>query len=103
MTVEPEAGSSWHPQLIKAHIHMRGMTLKKLSLDNGLSESACRQALLRSQPAAERVISRFLGIPLHDLWPDRWDAEGLRIVSRDDDAEDSHERDESHCLSGEAV
>lgn len=58
---------------------MKGMTLKELALANGLDESAVRAALIRSQPQAEKVIAAFLGVSLHELWPARYDAEGLRI------------------------
>jgi Ner family transcriptional regulator len=68
-----------HPELIKAAIRMRGMTLSKLATDNGLHESAVRAALIRPQPEADKVISEFLGVSLHQLWPTRYDEEGHRI------------------------
>lgn len=86
-----------HPEQIKAAIRMRGMTLSKLALDNGLDESACRSALIRSQPKAEKVIAAYLGLPLHDLWPSRYDAEGLRIRHVRDEI--YHEHHENHRLS----
>ena len=55
------------------------MTLTALALANGLSESACRKALVTKYAKAEIVISRFIDIPLHEIWPDRWTPEGLRI------------------------
>lgn len=67
---------------------MRGSTLTQLAVDNGLNPSACRQSLIRPQLKADRVISRFLGVPLHELWPDRYDTNGdpirhVRADSRD--------------------
>lgn len=70
------AFTSWSPQVIRAAIAYRGMTLSKLAVDNGLNASACRQSLQRPQPKADRVISDFLGVPLCELWPDRYDAHG---------------------------
>ncbi len=90
-----------HPEEIKAMIRMRGMTLSKLATDAGLHESACRAALIRSQPEAEKVISKFLGKPLHELWPDRWDEDGGRVRHVRD--ESNHDRDESHRLSAGAA
>lgn len=91
----------WHPADIKAAIHKRGMTLSKLAVDNGLTESCVRAALLRCQPAADAVISSFLGVPLHELWPDRWDAEGLRVHHVRDETTANPER--AHRLSAGAA
>ena len=85
-----EAG--WHAEDIKAAVRKRGTTLSKLATDHGLDESCCRAALIRSQPEAEKVISRYLGVPLHELWPDRWDESGGRIRHvRDEDTGDDAE------------
>jgi Ner family transcriptional regulator len=92
-----ERPKGWHAEQIKAAIRMRGVTLGQLGERNGLSESCCRAALLRSQPKAELVISAFLGVPLHELWPDRYDEDGGRI--RHVRSEDSHERDGAHRLN----
>jgi Ner family transcriptional regulator len=69
---------TWHPELIKAAVRMKGVTLTELATRNGLCASACREALLYSRPTAERVISDFLGVPLPLLWPERYDAKGTR-------------------------
>jgi Ner family transcriptional regulator len=74
---KPQQG--WHAEQIKAEIRMRGMTLTQLSLDAGLGEGTCRAALQRCQPKGDLAISRFLGVSLHELWPDRYDSEGMRI------------------------
>lgn len=89
--------TGWHPEQIKAAIRMRGVTLSELALKNGLDESACRSALIRSQPKAEKVIAAYLGVPLHDLWPSRYDAEGLRIRHVRDEI--YHESHGNHRLS----
>lgn len=90
----------WHPELIKAAIAMRGSTLTKLAQDNKLDPSAVRAALLRPQPKADKVISKFLGFPLHELWPDRYDESGERIRHVRD--ENTHERPAAHRLSAGA-
>jgi Ner family transcriptional regulator len=68
----------WHPADIRAAVVKRGKTLTGLALENDLDESACRAALIRPLPKAEKAISRLLDVPLHVLWPDRWDEEGRR-------------------------
>lgn len=95
-----EAPKGWHPEMIKAQIRMRGMTLSLLATRNDLHESACRAALIRSQPEAERVIAKYLGVSLHELWPDRYDEQGGRIRHVRD--ETNHVRDENHRLSAGA-
>lgn len=48
----------------------------------GVSDAALRAAFRRPQRQAERVLSQALNIPLHELWPDRWDSQGNRLVQR---------------------
>jgi Ner family transcriptional regulator len=74
----------WHPEDIKAAIRKRGITVTQLALSNGLSESVCRFALIKPIPAGERVISEFLGVSPHELWPDRYDAQNRRLIPRPD-------------------
>ncbi|GAB4182022.1 MAG: hypothetical protein OHK0024_21220 [Thalassobaculales bacterium] len=74
--------ASWHPEQIKAAVRMRGVTLTALAVSRGLPPSACREALVRPRPAGERAIAAFLGVPLHELWPGRWHADGRRRYPR---------------------
>lgn len=97
MTIKADQPKGWHPQDIKSAVWKRGTTLSRLAKDNGLSESACRAALIRPQPEADRVISKFLGIALHILWPDRYDEDGAQVRHVRDDP--NHVRDENHRLS----
>jgi Ner family transcriptional regulator len=90
------ATRGWHAEDIKAAVRKKGTTLKALALSNGLSESACRASLLRPQPAADKVISRFLGVPLNKLWPSRYDRAGKRTLTRHVRDEDNHEGAHTH-------
>ena len=89
----------WHAEDIKAAIRKRGVTVSRLGRMNGLHESACRAALIRSQPRAEKVISEFLGVSLHELWPTRYDANGERRGPRHERDRLSRNRSGSHRLS----
>lgn len=91
----------WHPADIRAAVTKRKQTLTGLALENGLDGSACRAALIRPVLNAEIVISRFLGVPLHVLWPDRWDAEGRRY--RHVRVEKYHDRDHSQRQNSRAA
>ncbi|WP_370868371.1 helix-turn-helix domain-containing protein [Phenylobacterium sp.] len=86
----------WHREDIKAAIRKRGTTVTQLALDNGLSDSACRVALVRPSPAGESVISSFLGVPLQVLWPDRYDPYGRRLATRHVRDQNSRNRSETH-------
>lgn len=71
----------WDKHEIKAEIHRRGMTLNVLSEMYGLSSSAVRVTLLRRKAItrADQAISDFLKVPLHELWPDRYDEKGRKV------------------------
>ena len=68
--------TAWDRHAIKAEIHRRGKTLTQLAIEGGADPSACRAALIRPYHSkGERIISDFLGIPRHVLWPDRYRAD----------------------------
>jgi Ner family transcriptional regulator len=92
----------WHAEDIKAAVRKKGCSLKALALSNDLSESACRASLCRPQPAADKVISDFLGVPLCRLWPDRYDRNGRRRTTRHVRDENKHDRAGAHGLNREA-
>ena len=72
----------WHKEDIKAAIRKRGITMEGLARANEMPASTVRNALSRPGYSGELVISRFLGIPAHELWPDRWTPDGRRIRPR---------------------
>jgi len=80
--VEP---SAVHREDIKAAVRKSGTTLKKLALDAGLSESACRKALDVPSPRAEALIAAVLRKPVHEIWPDRYDSRGGRRFTKVND------------------
>jgi len=91
----------WHPADIRAAVVKAGKTLTGLALENDLDESACRAALIRPLPKAEMAISRLLAVPLHELWPDRWDEEGRRY--RHVRVEKYHGRDQTQRQNPQAA
>lgn len=72
----------WHKADIRASVEKKGKTLTQLAREAGLSESACRQALLRPFANSEKVIADCIGVPLWELWPRRWNMDGTRIDNR---------------------
>jgi len=95
-TPKSKRAQTWHPEQIKAAVRMRRTTLSKLATDNGLEESACRQALIRPSPSGELVISAFLDVPLQELWPERYGPDGRRYATRHVRVENKHVRDGAH-------
>ena len=74
--------NGWHPELIKAQVRMRGTTLTQLAVDKGMHRTALIKACHKPLSRAEKIISDFLQVPLHELWPSRWTADGHRIRPR---------------------
>lgn len=95
----------WDAPGILAAIKRRGETLTGLALANGLPPSSCRVALSRPFPAADKVISDFLGVALHELWPMRYRADGSRIDRRTIHYREQNTRDraDSHRQIARAV
>jgi Ner family transcriptional regulator len=72
----------WHHADIVAAVRKKGTNLRQLSLANGKAESTLRAALLYPRTPSNRIISEFIGVPLHKLWPTWFDPDGNLIVSR---------------------
>ncbi|MFT4275573.1 MAG: helix-turn-helix domain-containing protein [Rhodopseudomonas sp.] len=72
---------TWDRFSIKAEIQRRGETLTGLAIDAGLEDSACRVALVRRNFRGEKVIAKFLGIPVEELWPDRYKAPKRKTIA----------------------
>lgn len=66
----------WHREDIKAAVRKKGRSLTQLAQDAGLYASACRLAMTQPQFEGEQAIARFIGVPAHKLWPERYDPDG---------------------------
>lgn len=74
-------GRVWDRFAIRAEIHRRGSTLTKIAKNYGLSDAACRKALVTPFPAGERAIAKYLRLPIEVVFPDRYDEAGRRRPS----------------------
>lgn len=72
--------AGWHPEQIKAQIRMTGWSLDGLSRACGLPPHCVRHAIRMPNLPGETVIVALLGIPPGTLWPDRYDADGVRTA-----------------------
>lgn len=97
MNIKKTTKKGMHPEEIKAAIRMRGITLRDLSEQWGFHPSAVGIALRREMPHVEARIAQFLGKSLHEIWPDRYTPEGIRIRHLYNMPNRTQSRPESHC------
>lgn len=71
-----------HPELIRAHLRIKGYTLEDVAKEAKIGCSTVRLALTKPSTAGEKAIAKILEKPLHELWPERWTKEGKRIRPR---------------------
>lgn len=70
--------TDWHPADIIAAIRKQELTLKELSIANGLTPRACATAMHRPYEKPEKVIAKQLGLHPKEIWPSRYHADGRR-------------------------
>jgi len=71
--------TGWHREDIKAAIRKTGMTLTELASQAGIERTRLSHCLHQPDPAANSVIADYLGMPLNELWPEWFDANGARL------------------------
>ncbi|MDP7142656.1 MAG: helix-turn-helix domain-containing protein [Alphaproteobacteria bacterium] len=86
-----------HPEEIKAAIRMRGVTLGELAERWGFHRTAITHVLTRELPHVEARIAQFLGKSPHEIWPDRYTPEGIRIRHLSNMPNRSRSNPKSHC------
>jgi Ner family transcriptional regulator len=62
----------WHPADMQAALKMRDLSLAGLSMANGYLATAAGKALKRPWPAMEVLIADAIGVPPHEIWPNRY-------------------------------
>lgn len=65
----PKPSAVWDRHSIKTEIHRRGMSLSGIARDAGLTENACRHALMGLNRKGADAIAAALGIPFDTLFP----------------------------------
>ena len=67
----------WHPAEISAALHMKGYSLRQLSLLNGYGNpNSLAKALHRPYPLAEAIIAEALCMDAPRIWPSRYGPDG---------------------------
>jgi Ner family transcriptional regulator len=59
---------------------LQGRSLASLARDLGLVRSSPQAALARPYPRMERLLAEAVGVPVHELFPDRYSPSGERLV-----------------------
>lgn len=75
MTVRNEVHSTdWHPEIIKAELHRRGITLRSLSVEAGYKADSLKSVLRVPCVRYEQIVANALGITPESIWPSRYEA-----------------------------
>ena len=61
---------------------MAGYTLADVARETQTDASTVRLALRKPSLAGEKAIAQIMGKPLHELFPERWTADGRHIRPR---------------------
>lgn len=84
-----------HPEDVKAAVRKTGISLAELARQNGLAAVSGRRCLYEPVPRANRAVAERLGRPVHELWPEWFDAKGNRVLRFDRETIDR--QSSSHC------
>ncbi|MBB99153.1 MAG: transcriptional regulator [Rhodobacteraceae bacterium] len=79
--MKPGTGPAWDQHSIKAELHRRGMTLTALAEGVGMKQNAFSHVWKRTNRKAEKAIADFLGMPVEQLFPDRYPVTKTRIFN----------------------
>lgn len=74
-----EARAGLHPADIKAALEKKGLNLSELSRRCGYHPTAAGRALREPWPAVEQIIGEAIGLAPKDIWPDRYDDNGVPL------------------------
>jgi lambda repressor-like predicted transcriptional regulator len=72
-----------HPEDLKAEVRKTGISLAELARRHGMVGGTGSRALYEPCPRMNRAIADHLGVSVHALWPEWFDADGERILRFD--------------------
>ncbi|EFP3733434.1 helix-turn-helix domain-containing protein [Escherichia coli] len=62
----------WPPEIIKARLHMAGLSLRSLSLKAGYSRDSLKSVLRTPCQPYQQIIADALGVSPEEIWPSRY-------------------------------
>lgn len=71
--------TGWHRQEIIAAVRMKGSSIAAIGRGIGLKRPTMSWALISPRIRANRAIADFLGVSMHELWPQWFDADDKLI------------------------
>jgi len=74
-------GEGWNRHTILAALKIKYGSLKAFAATTPFTIGQMSVALGMAYPSVDRAIARGLERPLHELWPDRYNADGTRKAS----------------------
>jgi Ner family transcriptional regulator len=74
---QEKPAADWHPADIVAAIRKKGWSMNQLGLHHGYGTNALCLAFRKPYPKAERIIAETLGLRPEQIWPSRYDANGM--------------------------
>lgn len=77
-TPKKASHQDWHPADVVAALHKRGVTLRKIAAQHGVSGEAVVKALRERNLPSEKRIADAIGIPPQAIWPSRYNPDGSR-------------------------
>lgn len=75
-------GRQWDRHAILAEIGRRGSSLGEIAETVGLRRASLSWALKIPRIRANRAIAEFLGVSLHELWPQWFDEDGKLVSTK---------------------
>ena len=81
MATETVSGG-WHRADILAAVRKRGSNLAEIARNVGLARQTLYWAFIAPRLRANRAIADFLGVSMHELWPQWFDADDKLISTQ---------------------
>jgi len=81
MRAEEHSVINWHKADIHAAVRKAGSNMSEIGRSVGLKRQTMYWALIFPHFRANRAIADFLGVSLHEIWPQWFDADG-KLTSR---------------------
>ncbi|WP_442889993.1 helix-turn-helix domain-containing protein [Arsenophonus sp. PmNCSU2021_1] len=72
MSKKEDMCADWHPEIIKAEIHKRGLSFRLLSLQAGYSKDSLKTVLRTPCKTYQKIIAQALGVEPETIWPSRY-------------------------------
>lgn len=72
----------WDREEIKAALRRKGYTLTALAREHKVARTYFSQVMVQPMPRGEQIIADTLGVPVHKIWPARYQSDGQPLRGR---------------------